>query len=71
MQLVTVYLTMPGRERETTNELGVVLQGQLELRRSKGFVPVHIHTDLQSSFRSLTTSFEHVVIDVVEQVTSY
>jgi hypothetical protein len=51
-------------ERETANTLGVALQGQLELLRSRGFVPVRVHTDPQSAFRSLATSFENVVIDV-------
>jgi hypothetical protein len=50
-------------ERETATVLGVALQGQLELLRSRGFVPVRVHTDPQSAFRSLTTSFENVVID--------
>jgi hypothetical protein len=51
-------------ERETANTLGVALQGQLELLRSRGFVPVRVHTDPQSAFHALTTSFENVVIDV-------
>jgi hypothetical protein len=50
-------------ERETANVLGIVLQGQLELLRSRGFTPTRMHTDPQNSFRSLTTSFENVVID--------
>jgi len=49
--------------RETATVLGMTLQGQLELLRSRGFVPVRIHTDPQSAFRTLTTSFENVVID--------
>jgi hypothetical protein len=50
--------------RETVNVLGIALQRQLELLCSKGFVPVHVHTGPQSSFRTITTSFENVVIDV-------
>jgi hypothetical protein len=62
---VPLHLTMQCPiERETANTLGVALQGQLELLRSRGFVPVRVHTDPQSAFRALTTSFENVVIDV-------
>jgi hypothetical protein len=50
-------------ERETANILGTVLQGQLELLRSRGLMPTCVHTDPQSSFRTLTMSFENVVID--------
>jgi hypothetical protein len=67
--LVTVceplQLVMQGMvERESASALGIALQGQLELLRSKGFTPVHVHTDPQSSFRAITTSFENMVIDV-------
>jgi hypothetical protein len=62
---VPLHLTMQCPvERETANTLGVALQSQLELLRSRGFVPVRVHTDPQSAFRPLTTSFENVVIDV-------
>jgi len=50
-------------ERETATVLGIALQGQLELLRSRGFVPVRVFTDPQSLFRTLTTRFENVVID--------
>ncbi len=51
-------------ERESANALGIALQGQLELLRSRGFTPIRVHTDPQSSFRTIATSFENVVIDV-------
>jgi hypothetical protein len=35
----------------------------LKLLCSRGFVPVRVFTDPQSSFRTLTTSFENIVID--------
>jgi hypothetical protein len=50
-------------ERETATVLGIALQRQLELLRSRGSVPVRVHTDPQSAFRTLTRSFENVVID--------
>jgi hypothetical protein len=67
--LVTVYeplqlmLQCPV-ERENANALGIALQGQLELLQSRGFTPTCVHTDPQSSFRTLTASFENVVIDM-------
>jgi hypothetical protein len=51
-------------ERESVSALGVALQGQLELLRSRGFTPVRVHSDPQSSFRTISMSFENVVIDV-------
>jgi hypothetical protein len=42
----------------------MALQGQLELLHSRGFVPTRVHVDPQSAFRSLTTKFENVTIDV-------
>jgi hypothetical protein len=53
-------------ERESASALGIVLQGQLELLRSKGFNPVRVYTDPQSSFKAIATSFENVVIDISE-----
>jgi hypothetical protein len=50
-------------ERETALALGMALQNQIELLRSRGFVPTRVHTDPQSAFRTLTTKFENVVID--------
>jgi hypothetical protein len=51
-------------ERETAAVLGNALQNQLELLRSRGFVPIRVHTDPQSAFKYLMTKFEGVVIDV-------
>jgi hypothetical protein len=42
----------------------MALQGQLELLRSRGFIPIVLHTDPQSAFRTLTSQFPGVVIDV-------
>jgi len=50
-------------ERETALVLGSALQSQLELLRSRGFVPVRVHMDPQSAFRTLTTKFKKMVID--------
>jgi hypothetical protein len=51
-------------ERETQQVLGMALQGQLELLRSRGFIPTVVHTDPQSAFRTLTSQFPGIVIDV-------
>jgi hypothetical protein len=51
-------------ERETQQVLGMALQVQLELLRSRGFIPTVVHTDLQSAFRTLTTQFPGVVVDI-------
>jgi hypothetical protein len=40
-------------KQETQNILGLTLQGQLELLRSRGFIPTTVHTDPQSVFRML------------------
>ncbi len=51
-------------ERESQAVLGLALQGQLELLRSKGFQPVWVYVDPQSALRALSTKFENVAIDV-------
>jgi hypothetical protein len=51
-------------EREMQGILGPALQGQLELLHSRGFIPTMVYTDPQSAFRSLTTQYPGVVIDV-------
>jgi hypothetical protein len=51
-------------EQETQQVLGMTLQGQLELLRSHDFIPTVVHTDPQSAFRTLTSQFPGVVIDV-------
>ena len=52
-------------ERETALVLGSALQSQLELLRSRGFVPVRVYMDPQSAFRTLMTKFENVVIKII------
>ncbi len=54
-------------ERETQQVLGMALQAQLELLRSRGFIPTVVHMDPQSAFRTLTTQFLEVVIDIRQQ----
>jgi hypothetical protein len=51
-------------ERESQNVLGPALQGQLDLLRSKGFMPVRVYVDPQSALKTLATKFEGVSIDV-------
>jgi hypothetical protein len=51
-------------ETETQGVLSPALQGQLELLRSRGFIPTMVYTDPQSAFCSLTTQYPGVVIDV-------
>jgi hypothetical protein len=51
-------------ERESQNVLGPALQGQLDLLRSKGFMPVRVYVDPQSALKMLATKFEGVSIDV-------
>jgi hypothetical protein len=54
--------TMAGRE--TAESLGKALQSHLDLVRSRGFIPVRVHTDPQSAFRKLTNAFPGVELDV-------
>jgi hypothetical protein len=51
-------------EKESDIELGFALQGQLDLLRIRGFIPVVVHTDPQSAFKALTATFPGMVIDV-------
>jgi hypothetical protein len=51
-------------ERESQSKLGFALQGQLNLLRSRSFVPTVVHMDPQSAFCALTGSSPEVVIDV-------
>jgi hypothetical protein len=67
--LITVceplQLTIQNRiEREMQNELGMALQSQLNLLRSRGFVPTVVHMDLQSAFHAFVGQFPEVVIDI-------
>jgi hypothetical protein len=55
-------LQMPvANESQTT--LGMALQSQLEVYRSRGFAPVRVHVDPHSTFQTLTTKYPGVVID--------
>jgi hypothetical protein len=63
MQTATVDSTVK-IERETQGVLGPALQGQLELLRSRGFIPTMVYMDPQSAFRSLTKQYPGVVVDV-------
>jgi hypothetical protein len=51
-------------ERERQNQLGMTLQGQLDLLQSHGFIPTIVYTDPQSAFRSMTNMFPGVIIDI-------
>ncbi len=42
----------------------MALQAQLELLHSRGFIPTVVHMDPQSAFRTLTTQFLGIVIDI-------
>jgi hypothetical protein len=50
--------------RELKQELGMALQGQLAVLRSKGFIPTIVYVDPQSAFRAMTQDFPGVEIDV-------
>jgi hypothetical protein len=51
-------------ERESKQELGVGLQGQLAILRSRDFKPTIVYVDPQSTFRTMTQDFTGVEIDV-------
>jgi hypothetical protein len=51
-------------ESEARTPLGMALQGQLALLRSRGFIPSIVYTDPHSTFRSMTQDFPGVEIDV-------
>ncbi len=53
-----------GIENESCMSLGMALQGQLALLRTRGFVPTVVYTDPHSSFRSMTQDFPGVEIDI-------
>ena len=50
-------------ERETANQLGLALQGQLNLLRSRGFVPTIEYTDPGPGFQALVNQFPGVILD--------
>jgi hypothetical protein len=49
---------------ESRQELGMALQGQLAVLRSKGFIPSIVYVDPQSAFKAMTRDFPGVEIDV-------
>jgi hypothetical protein len=51
-------------ERESRQELGLGLQGQLAILRSRDFKPTIVYVDPQSSFWTMTHDFPGVEIDV-------
>ena len=51
-------------ENETRTSLGLALQSQIGLLRSRGFIPVIVYTDPHSSFKSMTQEFAGVEIDI-------
>ena len=54
-----------GVARKTAYNLGKVLQGQLDLVRSRSFKPTRVHADPQSSFRAIVGSFPGVEVDIL------
>jgi hypothetical protein len=50
-------------ESESKNQLGLALQGHMDILRERGFIPTVVYTDPQRAFTSLTGSFPGVVID--------
>jgi hypothetical protein len=51
-------------EWESRHDLGMGLQGQLAILRSKNFNPNIIYVDPQSAFRTMTQDFPGVEVDV-------
>lgn len=48
---------------ESQNQLGLGLQGQLNILQSRGFIPTILHTDPAKGFTSLVGAFPGVVLD--------
>jgi hypothetical protein len=60
-----INLTLQSKiERESKQELGLGLQGQLAILRSRDFKPTIVYVDPQSAFRTMTQDFPGVKIDV-------
>ena len=51
-------------ERETTEELGLALQGQVNVVRSRAFVPFVVYTDPQPASKALQHQITGVEVDV-------
>jgi hypothetical protein len=52
-------------ERESKQDLGLGLQGQLAILRSRDFKPTNVYVDPQNVFRTKTQDFLGIEIDVV------
>lgn len=48
---------------ESQNQLGLKLQGQLNILQSRGFIPTIIFTDLTKGFTGLVGAFPGVMLD--------
>ena len=60
-----INLTLQSKiERESKQELGLGLQGQLAILRSRDFKLTIVYVDLQSAFRTMTQDFPGVEIDI-------
>jgi hypothetical protein len=51
-------------QNETADQLGLGLQGHLNLLRSRGFQPTVIHTDPKAGFHTLVGQFPGVILDI-------
>ena len=50
-------------ERETSNQLGLALQSQLNVLRSRGFIPTIVYTDPAPGFQALMNHFPGIILD--------
>ena len=51
-------------EKETANQLGLALQGQLNVLHSHGFIPIIVYTDPAPGFQALVNQFPGVILDM-------
>ena len=49
---------------ESQNQLGLALQGQLSILRSRNFIPTIVYVDPAKGWQGLTTAFPGVTIDL-------
>jgi hypothetical protein len=49
---------------ESRQDLGMALQGQLSVLRTRGYVPTVVYTDPQSAFKSMTQDFPGIEVDI-------
>ena len=50
-------------ERETVQQLGLALQGQIDTLRSRSFLPSVVYTDPAPGFKAIVTLFPEIIID--------